>query len=147
MQRLALSTLILALAACQGDPGTPEADSGVSRPTFTPTTTQAYDFDKIPAYLENHQAVYDYIDANIDDHLAAIQRWVRQPSISAQNVGIAEMAELVRQDLEDLGFAEAEIVPTDGHPGVWGYYDAGAEKALAVYRMYDVHPVEPEMPA
>jgi acetylornithine deacetylase/succinyl-diaminopimelate desuccinylase-like protein len=34
-------------------------------------------------------------------------------------------------------------VPTAGHPGVWGYYDAGAEKTLAVYLMYDVQPVEP----
>ncbi|NIM00705.1 MAG: peptidase M20, partial [Acidobacteria bacterium] len=51
-------------------------------------------FGKIPTYLENHEAVYDYIDANLDDHLAAIQRWLRQPSISAQNVGISEMAEM-----------------------------------------------------
>lgn len=53
------------------------------------------------------------------------------------------MAELVRQDLEDIGFAEAEIVPTDGHPGVWGYYDGGADKTLVVYLMYDVQPVNP----
>jgi acetylornithine deacetylase/succinyl-diaminopimelate desuccinylase-like protein len=69
---------------------------------------------------------------------------LRQPSISAQNVGIHDMAEMVRRDLEDMGFAEAEIVPTDGHPGVWGYYDAGADKTLVVYLMYDVQPVNPE---
>ena len=51
---------------------------------------------------------------------------------------------LVRDDLRALGFKEAELVPTDGHPGVWGYYDAGAEKTLVVYMMYDVQPVEPE---
>ena len=28
------------------------------------------------------------------------------------------------------GFAEAELVPPDGHPGIWGYYDAGADKTL-----------------
>lgn len=54
------------------------------------------------------------------------------------------MAEMLRGDLEDIGFAEAELVPTDGHPGVWGYYDAGAEKTLLVYLMYDVQPVNPE---
>ena len=53
------------------------------------------------------------------------------------------MAEMVRKDLLALGFKEAELVPTSGHPGVWGYYDAGAEKTLAVYMMYDVQPVEP----
>jgi acetylornithine deacetylase/succinyl-diaminopimelate desuccinylase-like protein len=68
---------------------------------------------------------------------------VRQPSISAENRGIREMATLLRDDLRQLGFQEAELVPTSGHPGVWGLYDAGAEKTLAVYMMYDVQPVEP----
>jgi acetylornithine deacetylase/succinyl-diaminopimelate desuccinylase-like protein len=133
------------LAACQqaAPPADPVAEP-IVRPTFSLATDEAYDFDKIPAYLDNHPAVYDYIDDNLDDHLAAIQRWLRQPSISAQNVGIEDMAELVRQDLENLGFAETAIVPTDGHPGVWGYYDAGAAKTLAVYFMYDVQPVNPE---
>jgi acetylornithine deacetylase/succinyl-diaminopimelate desuccinylase-like protein len=54
------------------------------------------------------------------------------------------MAEMLRGDLESMGFEEAELVPTDGHPGVWGYYDAGADKTLAVYLMYDVQPVNPE---
>jgi hypothetical protein len=53
------------------------------------------------------------------------------------------MSEMVRKDLLALGFKEAELVPTGGHPGVWGYYDAGADKTLAVYMMYDVQPVEP----
>ena len=53
-------------------------------------------------------------------------RWVRQRSISAQNDGVLEMAEMLRDDLRALGFKEAELVPTSGHPGVFGYYDAGA---------------------
>jgi acetylornithine deacetylase/succinyl-diaminopimelate desuccinylase-like protein len=133
------------LAACEQPPPPAEtAAPAVTRPAFSLATDEAYDFDKIAPYIDSHDAVYDYVDANLDKHLAAIQRWLRQPSISAQNVGIREMAELVRQDLEDLGFAEAEIVPTDGHPGVWGYYDAGADKTLVVYLMYDVQPVNPE---
>jgi len=139
------AALAATIAACeQHTPPTAPADEAVVRPSFTLTTEEAYDFNTIPEYLDSHTAVYDYIDANLDDHLAAIQRWLRQPSISAQNVGIQEMAEMVRQDLEGLGFSEAEIVPTDGHPGVWGYYDAGAEKTLVVYLMYDVQPVNPE---
>ncbi|MEJ2132045.1 MAG: M20/M25/M40 family metallo-hydrolase, partial [Gammaproteobacteria bacterium] len=35
-------------------------------------------------------------------------------------------------------------MPVLGWAGVWGYYDAGADKTLAVYMMYDVQPVEPE---
>jgi acetylornithine deacetylase/succinyl-diaminopimelate desuccinylase-like protein len=140
---LIASTLFVAACQQSAPPAEPAADTP-SRPSFSLATDAAYDFDTIPRYLENHQAVYDYIDTNLDDHLAAIQRWLRQPSISAQNVGIHDMAEMVRRDLEDMGFAEAEIVPTDGHPGVWGYYDAGADKTLVVYLMYDVQPVNPE---
>jgi acetylornithine deacetylase/succinyl-diaminopimelate desuccinylase-like protein len=53
------------------------------------------------------------------------------------------MAAMVRDDLRKMGFKEAEVVPTSGHPGVWGFYDAGAPKTLVVYMMYDVQPVEP----
>ena len=140
---LIASTILIASCQQSAPPAQPAPDAP-ARPSFGLATDEAYDFDKIPRYLENHEAVYDYIDTNLDDHLAAIQRWLRQPSISAQNVGIQEMAEMVRQDLEDMGFAEAEIVPTDGHPGVWGYYDAGADRTLVVYLMYDVQPVNPD---
>ena len=51
---------------------------------------------------------------------------------------------MLRGDLEALGFQETALVPTDGHPGVWGHYDAEAEKTLLVYMMYDVQPVNPE---
>ncbi len=131
------------LLACQPDTATRESGTS-ARPNFELTTTAAYDFDKIAKYDGDHAAVYDYIDANTDAHLRAIQRWLRQPSISAQNVGIAEMAEMLRGDLESMVFQEAELVPTDGHPGVWGYSDAGADKTLVVYLMYDVQPVNPE---
>lgn len=119
-------------------------DQEPRRPSYELTTTEAYDLEAISSYTLDHAAVYNYIDARLPDHLVAIQRWLRQPSISAQDVGVKDMAELLRQDLLDLGFAEANLVPTDGHPGVWGFYDAGADKTLAVYLMYDVQPVNPD---
>ncbi len=115
-----------------------------SRPNFDITTDKVFDPGAVPAYRGNHEEVYAYIDEHIDQHVEALQRWVRQPSISAQNVGVVEMAEMLRDDLEALGFAEADLVETDGHPGVWGYYDAGAEKTLMMYMMYDVQPVNEE---
>jgi acetylornithine deacetylase/succinyl-diaminopimelate desuccinylase-like protein len=116
----------------------------VRRPSFTITTRDAFDAATVPAYRGTHPKAYAYIDAHIAEHVENLRRWVRQPSISAQNQGIQQMAALVRDDLKQLGFQETEIVPTTGHPGVWGYYNAGAEKTLAVYMMYDVQPVEPQ---
>jgi len=117
--------------------------AAVERPDFRLDVGDSFSADTIAPYAGDHASVYRHIDANLDEHIASIQRWIRQPSISAQNDGIQEMAELLRDDLEELGFAEAELVPTDGHPGVWGYYDAGAEKTLMLYMMYDVQPVDP----
>jgi acetylornithine deacetylase/succinyl-diaminopimelate desuccinylase-like protein len=88
-------------------------------------------------------ALAAYIDDHIEEHVAHLQRWMRQPSVSAEGLGMKDMAALLRDDLVDLGFADARLVPTDGHPGVVGSHDAGAERTVAVYIMYDVQPVEP----
>jgi acetylornithine deacetylase/succinyl-diaminopimelate desuccinylase-like protein len=113
-----------------------------ARPKITLPAAEPFDAAKVPAYTGEHPEVYRYIDENRAAHLEHIRRWLRQPSISAQNVGIAEMAAMLRDDLRTIGFQEAELVPTSGHPGVWGFYDAGAPTTLAVYMMYDVQPVE-----
>ena len=72
MHRLLLGTLVapFMLAACQ-PPSAPTA-SGPARPSFELTTDAAYDFSAIEPYAENHQAVYDFIDAHQFDHVAAI---------------------------------------------------------------------------
>ncbi|MCZ6640860.1 MAG: M20/M25/M40 family metallo-hydrolase [Gammaproteobacteria bacterium] len=98
----------------------------------------------VPAYAGEHVLVYAHIDENLDAHLAHLVRWVRQRSISAQNVGVRDMARLLATDLTSLGFSEVTLVESAGHPGVWGYFDAKAEKTLVIYMMYDVQPVNPE---
>jgi len=134
MRTTALFTLLLTLVSL------PPVEAQVSR-SFRFTTDAAYDPGTVPPYRGSHDAIYRHIDQHQDAHVGNLQRWIRQPSVSAQNVGIREMAELVRQDLVALGFQETAIVPTGGHPGVWGWYDAGAPKTLLVYMMYDVQPV------
>ncbi|RYZ71513.1 MAG: M20/M25/M40 family metallo-hydrolase [Lysobacteraceae bacterium] len=59
-----------------------------------------------------------------------------------QDDGIDAMAGLLADDLRGLGFGEVRLVETKGHPGVLGYYDAGAKSTLVVYMMYDVQPIE-----
>ena len=88
---------------------------------FRFTTAEKLDATQTSAYAGSHDAIYAYVDEHFEQHLANLQRWLRQPSVSAQNDGIQEMAELLRGDLEELGFEETAVVPTDGHPGVWGY--------------------------
>ena len=121
----------------------PWRPGAAQRPPVAITTTEAFDARTVPAYRGTHPDVYRFIDAHQAEHLAHLQRWLRQPSVSAQNEGIAAMAELVKGDLQQLGCREAELVPTAGHPGVFAYCDEGAPKTLLIYMMYDVQPVEP----
>jgi acetylornithine deacetylase/succinyl-diaminopimelate desuccinylase-like protein len=152
--------LVLALSFASCALPRPERTSGAPSGTTTPaatatglqqsgarfrfTTNERFEAAAVPAYRGSHPEVYAHIDANRARHLENLRRWLKQPSVSAQNVGIRQMAEMLRDDLRRIGFREAELVPTSGHPGVWGYYDAGAARTLAVYLMYDVQPVEDE---
>lgn len=121
----------------------PAAPARADAPKFPELSTdEAFDAASVPAYRGEHTEVYRYIAAHRAEHLAAIQKWVRQRSVSATNEGIAEMAKLLASDLRALGFAKVEIVPTKGHPVVLGRFDAGAKRTLLVYMMYDVQPEE-----
>jgi acetylornithine deacetylase/succinyl-diaminopimelate desuccinylase-like protein len=88
------------------------------------------------------ERAFQYIDQHYDDHLGKLQELVRQPSISAENRGIRECAELVQRYFGDLGCEDPRLVETSGHPVVYGYYDAGAETTLIAYFMYDTQPVD-----
>jgi acetylornithine deacetylase/succinyl-diaminopimelate desuccinylase-like protein len=86
------------------------------------------------------QRIHKAIDQNWVQHLKWTQEFVRQPSISADGTGIEEMAALVARRIEGLG-GTARIVPTSGHPVVYGELDMGAPRTLVLYGMYDVQPV------
>ncbi len=82
-------------------------------------------------------AVEDRINADFETHIERIRESIQQPSLSVDGVGLEEIAELYVDFLEDTGADEAELVETDGAPGVWGYYDADAETTLLTYGMLD----------
>ncbi|HEV2109270.1 MAG TPA: M20/M25/M40 family metallo-hydrolase [Thermomicrobiales bacterium] len=82
-------------------------------------------------------------ETNRERDLADLLRLLRQPSISAQNIGVAECAELVRQAVTAAGLA-AELIPTARQPMVFGERPgpAGAP-TLLLYGHYDVQPPDP----
>lgn len=86
--------------------------------------------------------VFKHIDKHYCEHLSKLQELVRQPSISAENRGVRKCAELVKRYFRDLGCRRPRLVETSGFPVVYGYYDAGADKTLIVYFMYDTQPVD-----
>jgi acetylornithine deacetylase/succinyl-diaminopimelate desuccinylase-like protein len=72
-----------------------------------------------------------------------LQEWVRQPSIAAENRGMAEGCELMMRLAREAGFQQVARVPTDGQPGVFATLDAGAARTVGLYFMYDVKQVDP----
>jgi len=84
-----------------------------------------------------------YLEEHLDDHIARIQEFVRQPTISTQDIGIIEGAWMLAGYLKRAGFSEVELVETEGYPGIWASIDVGAPKTIAGYGFFDSRPVGP----
>lgn len=91
-----------------------------------------FDFTKIDSYLEK----------NMDRSIAELSKLVAQPSISAQNIGLKECAQLVAGMLKARGF-KSIIMDTEGAPVVFAERKGKSGKTLLFYNHYDVQPPEP----
>src|SRR5690625_4816327 len=88
--------------------------------------------------LGNH-TVFKQIEKDFNNHIEELQRFIQQPSVSAENLGVFEMANIVADKIKSLG-AECEIVETEGYPIIHGFLDAQADKTILFYMLYDVQP-------
>jgi acetylornithine deacetylase/succinyl-diaminopimelate desuccinylase-like protein len=87
--------------------------------------------------------VHNHIDQHFDAHLARTQKLLAQKSVTTEGVGIAKMAEVLVEELSELG-ADARVCPTEGNPVVYGELDSGADRTLLIYGMYDTMPFDPD---
>ncbi|MBI5840789.1 MAG: M20/M25/M40 family metallo-hydrolase [Chloroflexi bacterium] len=92
--------------------------------------------------MSDYKNIDSYLEKNLDQSLAELSRYVAQPSISAQNIGLRECAQLVKEMLEARGF-KAEVMPTEGAPVVFAERKGKSDKTLLIYNHYDVQPPEP----
>lgn len=94
--------------------------------------------------MDDMQDIFDYIDANADEYIADLQTLVRHPSISAQNIGLEECAEIVLNMMHKDGL-DAHLHELDGGPPViTGHMTTTqSEKTMLCYSHYDVQPPEP----
>jgi acetylornithine deacetylase/succinyl-diaminopimelate desuccinylase-like protein len=91
----------------------------------------------------NLGAVFDHIDAQRDAYVGRLVDYLRHPSISAQNIGIREVSELLVGMLTGLGL-ETTSIPTAGHPMVVARWDhAPGRPTVLLYGHYDVQPPDP----
>src|SRR5437870_2118792 len=78
-----------------------------------------------------------------DEAVKRLQDWIAQVSIAAENRGYPEGAEYMAKLARDAGFQRADVITTDGKPGVFAMLDAGAPKTVGLYFMYDVKQFDP----
>ncbi len=99
--------------------------------------------DLSAAPSDDVQSLYKEIEKGHDRAVKRLQDWIKQPSIAAEDRGMAEGCEMMMTLLKEVGFDHVTKVPTDRHPGVFATLDAGAPKTVGVYFMYDVKQVDP----
>src|SRR5436853_3837766 len=78
-----------------------------------------------------------------DEAVTRLHDWIGQVSIAAENRGYPEGAEYMAKLARDAGFQKADVINTDGKPGVFATLDAGAPKTVGLYFMYDVKQFDP----
>jgi acetylornithine deacetylase/succinyl-diaminopimelate desuccinylase-like protein len=90
------------------------------------------DLTKIDQYLKTH----------LEESIAELTRFCAQPSVAAQNWGMAECAALTAEMLQARGF-RVEVLQTGGSPVVYAERKGRSNRTLLFYNHYDVQPAEP----
>lgn len=93
-------------------------------------------------------AAVAYLEQQREQFLDELKDFIRIPSVSTDPSAKAEMqraAEWVAGQLRSLGMANVAILPSGGHPVVYGeLLEAGPNKpTVLIYGHYDVQPAEP----
>jgi acetylornithine deacetylase/succinyl-diaminopimelate desuccinylase-like protein len=83
-----------------------------------------------------------YIERHTPEFLEDLKHLCRIPSVSCRGEGIEPAAEMVAEQLTNIGL-QAQILPSAGSPVVYADSGAGASTTVLCYNHYDVQPPEP----
>src|SRR5690349_6412469 len=95
------------------------------------------------AAADDHADIKAEITKRHDEAVKRLHDWIAQVSIAAENRGYPDGAEYMAKLAREAGFQKAEVINTDGKPGVFATLDAGAPKTVGLYFMYDVKQFDP----
>jgi len=96
------------------------------------------------AKTDNYAAIRKQVEAGHDTSIQRIRDWIALPSIAAEGLNSQQGADYMAKLALDAGFQQAEVIPSDGKPGVFATLDVGAKKWVGVYFMYDVKQFDPK---
>jgi acetylornithine deacetylase/succinyl-diaminopimelate desuccinylase-like protein len=88
---------------------------------------------------------HEYLRTHADRFVMQLKDLLRLPSIStdpARQADVQQAADWIAADMRRIGLQHVEIIPTPGHPIVYGdWLNAGADKpTVLIYGHYDVQP-------
>ena len=95
------------------------------------------------AHLENDTALSSYLEAHANDAQLLLERLCSQPSVVAQNLGMAEMADLIESLLSENGFQTQRLYAAGAPPAIYGELRGQSDYTILLYNHYDVQPPEP----
>lgn len=93
------------------------------------------------------QDVIKFIETNTNNYIDELKDYLRIPSISTLASSKKDMlrcAKFVSNKLKTAGMKNIKIIPTKGHPLVYGeWMKAPGKPTVLIYGHYDVQPVDP----
>ncbi len=95
--------------------------------------------------MNDHEKLQEHIRENYDRHLDLLRRLVKQPSISVENRGTIECAQMISEIMENIGFQETGLFSKEKNPIVFGEFrseNPDSDKTLLLYGAYDSNPIE-----
>lgn len=91
--------------------------------------------------------VVKYIKENRDRYIEELKDYIRIPSISTLKSSIPDIkkcSKFVADSLKKAGMKKVKIIPSSGHPLVYGeWMGAPGKPTVLIYGHYDVQPVDP----
>src|SRR5699024_12778018 len=88
--------------------------------------------------------MHQKVDDNREAYLEELFQVLRQRSISSQNIGIRECAELVAQKAREAGMPHVELMEPPDHPVFYAERLVSPDKpTVLIYGHYDVQPPDP----
>ncbi len=87
--------------------------------------------------------VASYLDEHAGEAQVLLERLCSQPSVAAQNLGMAEAADLVESLLGETGFKTQRLYVEGAPPAIFGELPGRSPYTILLYNHYDVQPPEP----
>ncbi len=87
--------------------------------------------------------ITEYLNQHPDEAQALLEQLTRQPSVAAQGLGMAEMADLVERLLQETGFSTQRLHAEGAPTAIYGELRGRSPYTVLLYNHYDVQPAEP----